>query len=75
MNKVSDLMFDCSTWDDNDPEKVTGLTGIIFDGEIVDENNKMITCGDLEIKSFLDHELAEACGTGLNEIEEDIYDL
>ena len=75
MNKVSDLEFDCSTWDEKDPENITGLTGIIFDGEIInDETGEMLACGE-EINSFLDKELAKACDTDLNSIEECIYDL
>lgn len=79
MLKVTDLMFDCSTWDDATGENFVGMTGIMFDSAIneVDKNGNVIKCIAVgrSMEEALNQELAEACGTDLNSIEEDIYDL
>lgn len=67
MKKVEDLQFDCSNWDE-EGNITTRATGIIFDGCVKGEDFFTV-----EVKEFLDEELAEACGTDINTIKEEIY--
>ena len=52
--RVRDLMFDCSTWDE-DGSNFVGLTGIMFDGCVEGPNGFF----SVEVEKFLDEELKE----------------
>ncbi|MBO5478558.1 MAG: hypothetical protein J6J36_08070 [Clostridia bacterium] len=73
MFKIGDLMFDDSRWDIKNPENIIGLTAIMYDAVVEDENHNMIVCGKTEINQFLDKELAEACEIDLDTLEGEIY--
>lgn len=70
-----DIEFDASTWD-IDGSNFVGLTGILFDSEIIDtESNKTMAIGQEEINQVLDKELAEACEVSIHEIKNELYDI
>lgn len=73
MYKVADIQFDASTWDEKNPEEIVGMTGIMFDNAIEDENHNIHAIGKTDIRLFLDKELAEACEVSLEQIENEIY--
>lgn len=72
--KVGDLVFDCSTWDE-DGSNFVGLTGVMFDSCVYGKNEKNEKVFSVEVENWLNQELAEACETDLDTIEVDIYDI